>query len=198
MEENYKYLNEEKYQRAEKKITFVGVCILLLGLCIGGYLIYCGVAKPGTEKLEELKVELENKKAELINSGVSYSNFTKYSDGKAYELMIISKALDPSFNHCDFDEYKDNAITKDYCRIKNRLSDFTSTSFIMIGAFVAISGCMIGGFILMIAKGRKIAAFGTQQAMPIAQEGIEKMAPSVGKAAKEISKGVKEGIDDEW
>ncbi len=33
--------------------------------------------------------------------------------------------------------------------------------------------------------------------MPIAKEVIEKIAPSVGVAAKEIAKGIKEGLKDE-
>lgn len=33
--------------------------------------------------------------------------------------------------------------------------------------------------------------------MPVAKEGLEKMAPSMGTAAKEITKGIKEGLEDE-
>jgi len=33
--------------------------------------------------------------------------------------------------------------------------------------------------------------------MPIAQEGIDTMAPTVGNAAKEIVKGVKKGLKEE-
>ena len=45
-----------------------------------------------------------------------------------------------------------------------------------------------------VANQRKIMAYQTQQAIPIAKEGIEKMAPTLGTAAKEIAKGVKEGM----
>lgn len=55
----------------------------------------------------------------------------------------------------------------------------------------------IGFFLIMASHGREISAFTAQQRMPIAKEGIEKMAPSVGTAAKEIAKGVKEGLKDE-
>jgi hypothetical protein len=65
----------------------------------------------------------------------------------------------------------------------------------------------------MFVKRREITAFTTQQVMPVAQEGMEKMAPSVakvgkamaeemaptyGKIAKEIAKGVKDGMKDDW
>ena len=62
----------------------------------------------------------------------------------------------------------------------------------------------------MMAKRREMLAFGLQQVMPVAQEGIEKiaptmtkvgkemvkgMAPAYGEMAKEISKGIKEGLN---
>ena len=42
---------------------------------------------------------------------------------------------------------------------------------------------------------REIAAFKAQQNMPVAQEGIEKMAPTIGNAAGEIAKGVSSSIN---
>ena len=44
---------------------------------------------------------------------------------------------------------------------------------------------------------REITGFSAQQVMPVAQEGIEKMAPTVGKAAGTIAKEIKEGLKDE-
>lgn len=40
-------------------------------------------------------------------------------------------------------------------------------------------------------------AFTIQQEMPIAKEGIDTMAPTFGNVAKEIAKGIKEGINDD-
>ncbi len=56
---------------------------------------------------------------------------------------------------------------------------------------------LIGGVIMFIAHRREITAFTTQQVMPVAKEGIEKMAPTVGVVAKEITKGIKEGLNEE-
>ena len=196
-----KYLNEEKYQKNEKSITLIAILILVVGLCVGGFLIYKGVVKPGTIKVDELKVQLETKKSELEAKGVRFSEFAKYTDGEAYDLKIITKALDPSFNNCAFDEYKSNSITKEYCSAKNSTGDFASRSSIMFGAFICIATCMISGFIFMVAKRRSILAFQIQQVMPIAKEGfhegvneMEKMAPKMGNAASEIAKGVTRGI----
>ena len=212
------------------------------------------------EALRVEKQNLENKKQELISKGIKYDNSTKYDDGESYDLKIITKALDPSFDYCAFDEYKNNDLTKDYCLLssnrdedsiainviesvlstnlnycvgdtKNNMytshyctlvsqlndkSDFNkdfdsydSIPFYMIGGFIIIASCMIASSIYMTTKRREILAFHAQQVMPVAQEGIEKMAPTIGKAgasitkemapaygevAKEISKGIKEGL----
>ena len=79
----------------------------------------------------------------------------------------------------------------------------------MFGSFIIIASCMIGGFVFTISKRREMMAFSLQQVMPVAQEGMEKMeptlskfrsrimknmAPAYGEMAKEISKGIKEGL----
>ena len=53
----------------------------------------------------------------------------------------------------------------------------------------------------MFSKRREIAAFTTQQVMPVAKEGIDEMTPTVanagGSIAQEIAKGIKDGLNDE-
>ena len=191
------YLNEEKYRKAEKMITLVAILVLLAGLSLGGFLIYRGVAKPDKARLLDLKTNLETKKKELEDKGIKYDTFAEYTSGEKYDLKIITKALDPSFNYCGFDEYKDNIITSEYCKVKNNTGDFASTSSIMIGVFVSIASLMISGFIFMVAKGRHILAFTMEQAMPVAKEGVSEMAPTMGKAATEFVKGVRKGMKDE-
>ena len=80
--------------------------------------------------------------------------------------------------------------------------------FIIIGLGVSIWGLQIR---FLLGNQREISAYMVQQQIPIAQEGMEKMAPSIGKAgatiakemapaygdiAKEISKGIKEGAKE--
>lgn len=69
----------------------------------------------------------------------------------------------------------------------------TSSFLKSIGFFVTVVGCIIRFF---VANSRQIMAYQVQQGMPIAQEGIEKMSPSMGNAAKEITKGIKEGLSE--
>lgn len=61
---------------------------------------------------------------------------------------------------------------------------------------IGLSALSIRDFIRH-AYTRDIISYYQQQQMPIAKESIEKMAPSVGVAAKEISKGVKDGLKEE-
>ena len=71
----------------------------------------------------------------------------------------------------------------------------TTVGIMRFGAFVF--GVFLPFPIFGVAFGREITAFNAQQSMPIAQEGIEKMAPSMGTAAKEIAKGIKDGLSDD-
>ena len=76
-----------------------------------------------------------------------------------------------------------------------------SFGFHKLGFFIfAVIGMALVGFgaqAKMLGKGREISAFFAQQQMPVAKEGIEKMSPAMGTAAKEIAKGIKEGLKDE-
>lgn len=219
---NNEYLNEEKYQQGKKKITTTALIILVVGLLIGGSLIAVGLINQGktnskyseesklsiSEQLITEEQNLKNKILELKSKGIEFDAFTKYTDGESYDLKIITNALDPSFDYCAFDEYKNNSLTSKYCSLKTQLDDvsndfnknfdsFNSIPFYMFGAFIIISTCMISGSIYMFSKRREITAFTTQQVMPIAKEGIEKMTPTIGNVAKEITKGIKEGLKDE-
>ena len=218
-----------------------------------------------TVALNAEKKKLESKKNELTSKGIKYDLFAKYDEGEKYDLKIITKVLDPSFDNCAFDEYKDNVLTslyclisnkKDenskgiaiinnaldtrfnycsfdetknnsytskYCSLKDQLNNLTdgfyksyesskSIPFYMFGAFFIIASCMFAGAIFMFTKRREILAFQAQQVMPVAKEGLEGMAPTIGKVgktivkdmapaygevAKEISKGIKEGLKGE-
>lgn len=73
-------------------------------------------------------------------------------------------------------------------------AESTRNFLIFPGVFIALVGCIIR---FIVANQRNITAYQMQQMRPIAQEGIEKMAPSAGIAAKEIAKGIKEGLKEE-
>lgn len=122
-------------------------------------------------------------------------------------IAVISNTLDESFDHCKFNEAKNNTYTSEYCSLKKEINDITdfnkefdsfeSMPFYMIGGFVIIVSCMIAGSIYMFTKRRELLAFTAQQVMPVAKESIDEMAPTIGNVAKEISKGIKEGMKDD-
>ena len=72
----------------------------------------------------------------------------------------------------------------------------------MFGGFIIIASSMFCGVLyLSIIKRREIMAYTVQQVMPVAKEGIDKISPTIAKAtgniAKEVTKGIKEGLKDE-
>ena len=71
----------------------------------------------------------------------------------------------------------------------------SASVFYLAGGFIIIAACMGGASIYKFAMRREIAAFKAQQVIPVAKEGMEALAPAAGTAAKEIAKGVREGIN---
>lgn len=196
MKEN-KYLNEKKYKKAKKIISLIGIIILIIGLGIGGILIYNGITKQNTTKVDKLKYELERKKEELESKGIKYNSLAKYSDGETYNLKIITNALDPSFDYCNFNEYKNNTFTKAYCSTKNSTGKFATSSSIIFGTFICLATIIISTSILIFANERNILAFKIQQITPIAKEGIDEITPTIKNVTEEITKGIKKSLDND-
>lgn len=226
--ENVKYLNEENFQKSKKKVIMIALIILIGGILIGGSLIAKGIINKNEvdsnysesnkkDKITKVQNDIHNeeknlkeKREKLINKGVKYDFFTTYTDEEAYALKILTEVLDPSFDHCAFDEFANNKLTKKYCSLNKELekvermdvdfekdfNSFSSIPYFIIGSFIIVASMMISGSIYFFAKRREIMVFAMQQTMPVAQEGIEKMAPTIGKAASEITKGITKGIKE--
>lgn len=80
---------------------------------------------------------------------------------------------------------------------------FGSVGLFALGGFLNFIGFALtiaGGVVMFIAHRREITAYTTQQVMPVAQEGIEKITPTVanaaGSIAQSISKGIQEGKNE--
>lgn len=177
------------------------------------------------ENLNNKKLELENKIKPIQDEikSLEREEFTGFDDAyykredkiKELEKSIqsdgnsinaIEEALDETFNYCAFDKAKNNSYTAKYCSLKNQLDiktefnknfdSFDSIPFYMIGGFIIIVSCMFAGSMFVFSKRREITAFTAQQVMPVAKEGIDEMAPTVGNAVGEIAKGIKKGLKD--
>lgn len=83
----------------------------------------------------------------------------------------------------------------------NTNSVFSSFGGFAIGGFMMVPGLFLTTlgivFRFLIGNRREIMAYTTQQVMPVAKEGIEEMAPTIGNAIGEIAKGIKKGLKDE-
>lgn len=64
-------------------------------------------------------------------------------------------------------------------KVSRDISKSKYIPYYMFGVFIIIVSCMIACPLYLFTKGREITAFTTQQVMPVAQEGMEKMAPTV-------------------
>ena len=134
------YLNEEEFQKNNKKVKTAGAIVMILGLC-------------------------------LVCAGI-------------FVLISASQIEIPKFG------------SSNRMEVIRAQSDREGLGMLMLlpGIFITIVGCMIR---FVVGNQRNIMAYQTQQVMPIAQEGIEKMSPSMGTAAKEIAKGIKEGLSND-
>lgn len=221
--ESEEYLNEEKYQQTKSKISILGTIFCLLFILLGAGLISLGVYNiiKYNDK-EELKIEENNllkikeefqtkiepieqeiKKLErepFIGFDEEYyarkdkiEELTESISEEIYTITLISRALDKGFNYYAFDEYQDNEYTSNYCNYRY-ISPIKYMFFIIPGIFCLMVGLILSISLFATLKRREMLAFVTQQTMPVAQEGIEKMAPTLGKVAEEISKGIKNGM----
>ena len=247
--ENKQYLNEEKYQKNKDKLIKLAFVILILGLVIGGGLIVTGIKKYNDIKVEteqskvdeeaskiNRKQELTTKiaaeetkllarKKELENKGIKFDAFADYTDAEAYELKVITRVLDHSFEYWKFSDCKNHSATKEYCSLKQELynmefNESTETPknqigfddvkneidnsmniskvvpLFMFGSFIIIASFIGAGSIYAFAKRREIQAFTTQQSIPVEKEKIETMTPTYAESVKDIAKAVTEGIKE--
>ena len=203
--EKKEYLNEETYQKGKKKITKIALIVLIVGILVGVGLIVTGIVK--SSNVENGEITGNGRTKEVIQAEIDALN---------NELIPLQSQKRQEFSNNGFSEeyYRlDNEISTKQSKISelevelwkvesgynstsNKIAKTKYVPFYVFGAFVIIASCMFSGFLYMFAKRREITAFTTQQVMPVAKEGMEKMAPTVGHVAKEISKGIKEGIKD--
>lgn len=237
MEEKKEYLNEEKYQKTKNKIKILSIIILVVGLLIGMGLILFGVYKQSkvdeinkqreieATKVYEEKLQERDKKIEEIQKEIDKLN-DEYNTKKA-QCDSISMSTGASWfsekSKCQVEAMaiKTKVTTKEMEKFKEENTNInknyekaTKEVYIplyMIGGFIIATSIMFSLFAYMIAKRREITAFSLQQTMPVTQEAITKMAPtigeasstildksseSIGKVSKEVAKGIKDGLNN--
>lgn len=188
-----KYLNEEKYQKTKKTLILVAFIFLIIGILGGGALILTGNQKTKQNKIsiQEKLDAIENKRADL----------EKQLADKSYECNSLDMN-DPNWfansGKCTDEETKLRVELGKLDSEEVSLEHQDGFAFVYygLGGMCIFFGLVIFFAIFMTAKRREIIAFGAQQVMPVAKEGIDEMAPPIGNAVGEIAKGIKKGLND--
>ncbi len=186
--ESEKYLDEAKYQKNKKKITILAIIVLIIGLSLGGGLITMGIIKTQNAKLSaedknQIQLEIDDFNSQL-SSLKAQQHQEVTSNGLSETYYNIGNEIDKIEDKID--ELED--------RLDNNNPYYAV--FYVFGAFTIILTFGIFATIYTTAKGREINAYYAQQQIPIAKEGIDVMAPTIGNAAGEIAKSIKRGITD--
>jgi len=217
---NKEFLTEEIYQKTKNKISKIAIIILVVGLLIGGSLITVGIVKSlnkNNNSIEEVRSESEiQQEIDLLNNQLIPLKADKNSEfqnnGFSVEYYRLQTEIDKL-------QREISSLNQELWKVKNNIDSSDSIKnkvnvvpYFMFGGFIIIATGMISLSIYMTTKQRELLAFQAQQVMPIAKEGMEKMAPTIGKVgknlakemapaygdiAKEIAKGIKEGTKDE-
>ena len=227
--EKKEYLNEESYQKAKKKITKISLIILVIGLVLGGTLIATGIIKAKISKTEAEKTNEERYNAAYQESQAKVDAANKRLDEITKEKQDLNKQKEAKQYECDsLDMMAPNWFAdKTKCQgevssITSKITDLEMEEFdlenanykvyytpvipkkyiilyILGGGIIGLS-CFLSGIFYLIAKRREIRAFTIQQTMPVTQEVIDKMSPTIGNAAgtigKDIAKGITSGIKE--
>lgn len=130
------YLDEEKKQRNARTVGNAGKIFLAIAIIGAGILLFFGIRqivvtakRTSPEGIAELQAKVEEeakpvreRKAELMNKDVIIS--TDYNDEEGYELNVLNRALDPSYNYCaNSSELTNHKVAGNYCKAKNDLED---------------------------------------------------------------------------
>lgn len=223
--EKKELLNEENYEKTKKKITTISLIILIAALLIGGTLIALGIIKTNTSKKDAEKVNQERYNASeqrLKEIASEKESLNLQYDAKNQEcdsLDMSAKDWYSKVNQCRRDasaiSSKITNLESEEFKLNNNYDKVEAKNYIPLSVFggvIIFIGGMISLSIYLIAKKRDISAFAIQQSMPLAQEVIGKMAPTIGDAGKtvidkvgpsmgsaagSIAKGIKDGLKDE-
>lgn len=159
-------------------------------------------------KIDTLEIEIGNLKTEqnkIFRDDYGFSDryYEKDAEIKAKQRELYK--LESQLSNYKSELWKINSgyndTQKEIEKAKNTISTSKYVPLYMFGVFIIVASCMITFSIYMFGKRREIIAFTAQQVMPVAQEGIEKMTPTVGNVAgsiaRDITKGIKEGLKDD-
>ena len=215
------YLNEESYQQAKKKIIKISIIILIVGLVVGIGLMGFGFYKQkSAKKINEQRYQeaykqssenVEKAKKRLSEIATEQSTLKTQLEAKQSECDALSATMGSAdwfansskcqreaseirdqINNLESEAFKLN--NADYTVYYKSISVSKYNIFYIIGGGIILLAALGALIFYLIAKRREIMAFGIQQTMPVAQESIEKMTPTIGSAAGTISQDIARGV----
>lgn len=217
--ENKEYLSEERYQQAKKKIIRISLIILIVGLVLGiGFIVAGVITQNNAKRINEERYNEAYKKSEenvaQANARLEEIETEKQAlntqiEQKQYECNSMDmmspswfadnskcqgevSSLRSELNELEMEQFQiENA---DYTELYTPVLPIKYLIFYFIGGGIIGLSCLVAGVFYLIAKKREIRAFAIQQSMPITQEAIGKMAPTIGNAVGTIGKDIAEGI----
>ena len=233
--EKKEFLTEENYEKSKKKIKKIALIILIAGILLGTGLITTGLilsnnTKKTNEKnynkvykqveqkkvqdqqrLDEIKKEKEELNAKIDEKETECDSIEHGSNwfANVNKCERESSSLNSQLSDLEMEEF--NLSNTVYPVLYNKISTAKYVPLYVFGGFIILVSGIVSLGIYLFSKRREMLAFGVQQVMPIAQEGMEKMAPTVGKVgatigkevapaigdiAKSISKGIQEGKNE--
>ena len=188
--------NEERYKQALKESQ--------------------GNVDKANERIAELKKEIETLNTEISKLSLEISKMENeksmiFRDDKGFSNRYYQKDNEIKLKQSEkaklqtkLSEYKTEQFeleNGDYTVYYKKEEPKDYTYLCLIGGIIAGAGLIIALIFYFIAKGREIKAYTIQQSMPVNQEAIEKVTPTVassaGEIAKEVAGGIKEGIENQ-
>ena len=140
--------------------------------------------------LEEELITLEARKSEEFTQNAFSEEFYRLSDQIEEKNIRLGSLRVGSF--------EDSKVFEDFKKESDSIVKKVKYSpFYMIGGFIIFASFVVSFMVFLFSKRREISAFSVQQSMPVAKEGLEEIAPSLGEVGKEIAKGIKKGTKEE-
>ena len=178
-----KYLNEEQYQKMRKKLIVIASIILIAGLIVSIILLNVGITKNSNSADTthyDTQISTLNQEISVLNGQISDEFRANGLSARYYELSNQRDTKQSQIAELEIDKFS---------------AEYSIVPFLLFGgaALVLVGSCATSIRLYIIAFRRNIAAFKVQQAMPLAKEGLEEIAPTIGKVTEEISKGISKG-----
>lgn len=157
------------------------------------------------ELLKEKKSSLEDEVEKLQDDksiafekergfGNDYKRIDKEINKKQSEIFNLKQQINEKYGekfrlNANLSSYDEGSINSKYYS-KKKIEPVTVYACFGLGGMAIFMGIAFSLSALLISKRREILAYQTQQMMPIANEGIKEMGPTMGQVAGEMMKDV--------